>query len=184
MRGAAWSERRIALLKELWAEGKTAAFIAAQLRISRSAVLGKVFRLRLGKAAKAKRFRSRAEATAAKRHPRSAGRRPALPVTAAAPERPRGKTLVELTNDSCRWPVGEPGRRGFHFCGASGADLENGRPYCAQHAKRAYLKRGKSAGPVPGMAGLRDLLAMPSPSIAPATRRGQRIVVTIPKRRG
>ena len=43
-----WTAERIELLQKLWAEGETAASIAARLGgISRSAVLGKVFRLRL-----------------------------------------------------------------------------------------------------------------------------------------
>ena len=46
MRGV-WTRERIALLKKLWADGETAAAIAMRLRMSKSAVLGKVFRLRL-----------------------------------------------------------------------------------------------------------------------------------------
>src|SRR5580700_8792810 len=52
MRGI-WTRERIALLKRLWTDGKTATAIAAQLRMSKSAGLGKVFRLRLRPAAKA-----------------------------------------------------------------------------------------------------------------------------------
>jgi GcrA cell cycle regulator len=48
MRTESWTVEQIDLLKKLWAEGKTAAAIAAQLGdLSRSAVLGKVHRLRL-----------------------------------------------------------------------------------------------------------------------------------------
>ena len=44
-----WTTERIDLLKRLWSEGKTATAIAASLDgISRAAVLGKIFRLRLG----------------------------------------------------------------------------------------------------------------------------------------
>jgi hypothetical protein len=40
-----WTEQKLALLKTLWAEGKTASAIAESLGgVSRSAVLGKVFR--------------------------------------------------------------------------------------------------------------------------------------------
>jgi GcrA cell cycle regulator len=62
-----WTAERIDLLMKLWAEGETAVVIAAQLgRVSRSAVMGMVFRLRLhtGKASdhapsKANRARAR-----------------------------------------------------------------------------------------------------------------------------
>jgi len=48
----AWTAERIDLLKKLWAEGETATVIAGRLGgLSRSAVLGKIFRLRLGAAA-------------------------------------------------------------------------------------------------------------------------------------
>ncbi len=44
-----WRDDDIDLLKRLWADGETAASIAEKLGgLSRSAVLGKIFRLRLG----------------------------------------------------------------------------------------------------------------------------------------
>ena len=61
----------------------------------------------------------------------------------------RGKRLFELTNDSCRWPHGQPGTKAFHFCGAPGADLEGGRPYCERHARRAYVGHRKTAARLP-----------------------------------
>ena len=48
MREDVWTEDGISLLRKMWAEGATAAAIGARLGgLSRSAVLGKVFRLRL-----------------------------------------------------------------------------------------------------------------------------------------
>jgi GcrA cell cycle regulator len=46
--------------------------------------------------------------------------------------------LLDLTNTTCRWPVGDPQSPEFFFCGAPGADCESGRPYCALHSSRAY----------------------------------------------
>lgn len=125
MRGKLWSAERLALLTALWTAGATAQSIAEQLGgISRCAVLGKIFRLRLGAGdvAPARRRRNCNDA--------------ALSGTPAAA--PRGKSLLELTSDSCRWPHGRPGSPRFYFCGAPGADLENGRPYCARHMRRAF----------------------------------------------
>ena len=49
MRTDFWTKERIATLERLWAHGKSAGTIAKALGgISRSAVLGKIFRLRLG----------------------------------------------------------------------------------------------------------------------------------------
>jgi len=41
----------------------------------------------------------------------------------------------------CRWPLGDPGRPGFRFCGRR---AEDGRPYCHDHVQRAYHNRSVS----------------------------------------
>jgi GcrA cell cycle regulator len=162
MRGV-WTRERIALLKELWADGKTAAAIAARLRMSKSAVLGKVFRLRLRPAAKAAAAAARRDAATVGRRRR--GRQPTKPpVKPAAPAMAPGKTLFELTNGSCRWPRGQPGTKTFFFCGAPGADLEGGRPYCERHARRAYVGKRKTPA---ARAGAADP-PITSPSIVPS----------------
>jgi len=157
MRGI-WTRERIALLKRLWTDGTTATAIAAQLRMSKSAVLGKVFRLRLRPAAKATAAAARSGKAVLGQ--RRKGRPPTVPVPATA----SGKTLFELTNDSCRWPHGQPGTKTFHFCGAPGADLEGGRPYCERHARRAYVGNRKT---VAARASAADP-AITSPSIVPS----------------
>ncbi len=40
----------------------------------------------------------------------------------------------------CLWPFGDPGDADFHFCGA---DCVPGKPYCAEHAARAYITRSR-----------------------------------------
>jgi GcrA cell cycle regulator len=126
-----WTQARIAELKRLWGAGKTADAIGAALGgITRSAVLGKVFRLRL---VAANRGRS-APAPDAPPARRRAGKAPP-PVEAKA----RRKTLLHLTNECCRWPYGELGERRYFFCGAAGADVARGIPYCPRHMARAYI---------------------------------------------
>lgn len=49
--------------------------------------------------------------------------------------------LMNLTNDTCRWPYGDPCKPDFFFCGALDADLENGRPYCRAHTKKSINRR-------------------------------------------
>ena len=146
MRAQAWTAGRVDLLKRLWAEGETAAVIAARLGgMSRSAILGKVFRLRLGAAdAAATRGATRpsagqpglaSDATPARRHRSSKqeNEQRSRPAPAARP-----KSVLELTNETCRWPHGRPGTERFFFCGAPEADLQHGVPYCARHMQRAY----------------------------------------------
>lgn len=42
--------------------------------------------------------------------------------------------LVNLGGHMCRWPIGDPARAGFGFCGRRADD----GPYCGPHKKRAY----------------------------------------------
>lgn len=44
--------------------------------------------------------------------------------------------LLDLTDKTCRWPVGDPGKPGFGFCGDEVSHLC--KPYCATHGLRAY----------------------------------------------
>lgn len=141
MQREAWRDDDIALLRRLWAEGVTAQVIAERIGyVSRSAVLGKIFRLRLppggdtAKAAAPPRAATAASAAPARRRPAAAAIAPPAEKTAR-----QGRTLFELTNDCCRWPYRRPGTERYFFCGAAGADLEGGVPYCARHMKRAYL---------------------------------------------
>lgn len=152
-----WTDDRIASLKQMWAEGASAAAIAERLGgLSRSAVLGKIHRLRpsLAKEPSVAKKTNVAKKTSVAKKKRAAAktvhkptapeqRRPTRRVAPSTqPQtnetRQRGKSLLELTNDTCRWPHGEPGTRGFFFCGEPGADLEGGKPYCVHHARRAY----------------------------------------------
>ena len=51
---------------------------------------------------------------------------------------PEGRSVVrleDLTPTSCRWPFGDPKSDQFGFCGC---EVVEGRPYCAEHAQRAY----------------------------------------------
>src|SRR5262245_3662438 len=46
-----------------------------------------------------------------------------------------GCTLEELDDNTCRFPIGEPGEDGFHFCGEAPIAFY---PYCARHVCVAY----------------------------------------------
>jgi GcrA cell cycle regulator len=141
--GQSWSVEQVDLLRRLWSQGETSAVIAAHLGgPSRSAVLGKIFRLRLRAegATTAVKGRQRAAGidgeqagvpTRRRRRPRSKQTPPPQPIR-------QHRTLLELTNTTCRWPHGRPGVGNFFFCGAPEADLERGIPYCARHMLRAY----------------------------------------------
>ncbi|PHP65479.1 GcrA cell cycle regulator [Zhengella mangrovi] len=43
--------------------------------------------------------------------------------------------LTELTERTCKWPIGDPLAEDFHFCGN---DSGESGPYCAYHARLAF----------------------------------------------
>ncbi len=144
-----WTDERVELLKKLWSEGLSASQIAAELGgITRNAVIGKVHRLGLSGRAK-----SPSTAATRPRKPRSSGMirvsRPAIrgntalayeyevepePELLEIPMEQR-KTLLQLNEHTCRWPVGDPGAADFFFCGGETA-IE--LPYCSYHSRVAY----------------------------------------------
>lgn len=153
MTNAAWTVDRVDLLKMLATRDLTAAEIARELGdISRNAVIGKMTRLGLV----APRGKDGAH-----HHPSTSTRRrlpPVAPISAVQPavNRPdvpdaapfveaeaqdlfgaRPRSLLELCAGDCKWPIGDPRRGTFHFCGAAKMDDEN-IPYCAGHARIAY----------------------------------------------
>lgn len=149
-----WTDERVELLKRLWSDGLSASRIAGELGgITRNAVIGKVHRLGLsGRApspsASAPRQRKARPPSQMLRIARAAVRgntalaqvyeidaevEPAV-VDNIIPM-PQRRTILELTESTCRWPVGDPGSGDFFFCG--GNTLGN-LPYCAHHARLAY----------------------------------------------
>lgn len=152
-----WTDERVELLKKLWSEGLSASQIAAELGgVTRNAVIGKVHRLGLS---------GRAKAIAAPaprpRKPRPAAASPVSrpmvqgntalaqvvrPVMEPEPEElpdpvsnvvamTERCTILDLTEFTCRWPVGEPGKSDFFYCGSR---TKTGLPYCSFHSRIAY----------------------------------------------
>ena len=149
-----WTDERVELLKKLWSDGLSASQIAAELGgITRNAVIGKVHRLGLSGRAKsasstaARPRKARASSQLLRLARASIRGNTALAhayefETEATPELieniiPIGqrRTLLELTEQTCRWPIGDPGSSDFFFCGGNPIA---GLPYCAYHSRVAY----------------------------------------------
>lgn len=47
----------------------------------------------------------------------------------------RELTLTQLSEKTCRWPLGDPLTDDFHFCGT---DCSDSTPYCTYHSKLAF----------------------------------------------
>lgn len=154
-----WTDDRVERLKKLWNDGLSASQIAAELAggVTRNAVIGKVHRLGLsGRAKSPNRTAARPKRTAAAsgfnaRPGRTAGRVQAngkkisalVPATAAGPQirqelpapDPLKLELTQLTEVTCKWPIGDPAQEDFFFCGHR---CKEGSPYCDFHASIAY----------------------------------------------
>ena len=44
-------------------------------------------------------------------------------------------TLLQLSEETCKWPIGDPLTADFFFCGGH---AEENKPYCEFHSRRAY----------------------------------------------
>ena len=148
-----WTDERVELLKKLWAEGLSASQIAAELGgITRNAVIGKVHRLGLSGRAKSPSSSAprprKARSPSMMRIQRPAARGNTALAHAfdyeaeAEPEFvdnviPMGqrRTILELTEDTCRWPGGDPGSPAGGGCGGQ---TSNTAPYCSHHCRIAY----------------------------------------------
>ena len=153
-----WTDDRVEQLKKLWEAGLSASQIAAELgNVTRNAVIGKVHRLGLS-------GRAKSPSSAA---PRQRKPRPAQHMMRISRPVSRGNTalaqvfeveaetdvvafdnvvpmsqrlsLLELTEATCHWPVGDPGSADFFFCGGKSI---GGLPYCAHHSRIAYQPAG------------------------------------------
>ena len=127
-----WTPDRVKTLMALWAEGISTLEIGRRLGVTKNAVVGKVHRLGLPK--------RQSPINSSPRAPRAA--KPAEPTRAAPPPPsvPLSADMVkmeELTSGMCNWPEGEPGAEDFRFCGQPSVE---GKPYCAAHCARAYVK--------------------------------------------
>ncbi|TLP46029.1 MULTISPECIES: GcrA family cell cycle regulator [Cohaesibacter] len=157
-----WTDERVELLKKLWADGLSASQVAAELGgVTRNAVIGKVHRLGLSGRAKTtttapRARRSRPQSSRPARP--SSGPAPTVGATAlkadAKPQatpQPKAEqkpavdavvvpiskraTILTLTENTCKWPIGDPGDNDFHFCGCKS---EQDSPYCKYHSEIAY----------------------------------------------
>ena len=160
-----WTEERVEQLKALWAEGYSATRIAGLMRgVTRSAVLGKVHRLGLSDRKTKVSLRGVANGDDAvvsqsqskpRRRPRLyfgvprpelkliVNPEPPARMDAAIWEAAPGEKpvpLLDVGEDMCRWPLGDPKTDGFGFCGCPKVP---GYSFCAHHKQLAFRAEGR-----------------------------------------
>ena len=178
----AWTEEKVELLKKLWCQQYTACQVAEKIGgVTRNAVIGKAYRLKLKKPPLEKPERESSKKAGKKKQPEPARQTPD-PISKTDPrlseERSRTRkpiplkkpilitgrplppqpslnevsaeelenvkevektslkiSLMELTERTCKWPIGDPATPDFWFCGLPSMQ---GKPYCQAHESIAY----------------------------------------------
>ena len=167
MADVSWDDERVAKLTKLWLEGLSASQIAYRIGgVSRSAVIGKVYRLNLAKIRsengkiQGARVARNLGASLLKRHTGTVPgqfdgktgereKRQYDKAAAAMNDLPPGdigtarKGVADLERTDCRWPIGEPGHADFHFCAREKLD---GISYCEFHAQKAFAAPVRRTG--------------------------------------
>lgn len=147
-----WTNERIELLKQHFEAGLSCREIAADIGVSRNAVIGKLSRLNLTRGRtvhdRKSQDRSAAPARAARTVPRLQYQMLATiygeihpPVALGPIEEANRCSLLELSENRCRWPISTPGAEDFCFCGNSAPD---GQSYCAGHGRLAYRPNSRA----------------------------------------
>lgn len=156
---ADWTPERIEELTKLWTEGHSCSQIANMMGggATRNSVIGKANRLklparlsrspyanvskRLSSIPRGRRKRTTVKAISVPRLLTSpwqvhAPPEPVVPFVEPVLVAPddRFLSLIQLTDKTCRWPIGDPKVEGFHFCGS---DPRDGSRYCEFHYRRS-----------------------------------------------
>ena len=144
-----WTPERVERLRSCVVTGLTCSQIAAQIGVSRNAVIGKLHRLGLssgrppGGAARSCPPRAARPRAPSQRRllrlmwsngaPAAGGNASAASVAAVDSAQPC--SLLDLDRGKCRWPLEVSGAGDLTFCGNVAPD---GISYCAGHARMAY----------------------------------------------
>jgi GcrA cell cycle regulator len=142
---ATWTAERVQQLQKCVTAGLTCSQIAAEIGVTRNAVIGKISRLGLSPGRRRGPIPGRMRAARSPARPSRMARilravvvepAAAFATTEAPPvENARRCSLLDLAAGGCRWPLGDPGKADFGFCGN---DAIAGFSYCPGHMRMAY----------------------------------------------
>jgi GcrA cell cycle regulator len=141
-----WTDERLERLKAGFQAKLSCREIAADIGVSRNAVIGKLSRLNLTRQKSIKVRRHAGNDAAKGKRPKSVPRLQYQMLRKLYAEAPPAAdnepihsihpcSLLELSEEKCRWPISTPGLADFCFCGNTPID---GLPYCAGHTRLAY----------------------------------------------
>ena len=136
-----WTPEREDKLRELWKKGHTASQIATLLgNTTRNAVIGKAHRLNLQSRATSRKSPAKVNTennNVVENKTHKLGRKARFKALLLDKnfEQENPKKLEELTEDTCRWPIGHPYEEKFYFCGRKPMEKF---PYCKLHLLYAF----------------------------------------------
>jgi len=139
-----WTPEKEEKLKDLWKKGHTASQIAALLGdTTRNAVIGKAHRLNLEARAVSKKSTPRVNnenSNLPEAKTQKLGRKAKFKALLLDKnfEQENPKKLEELTDETCRWPIGHPYEKKFYFCGRKPMEKF---VYCQLHVLYAFQPR-------------------------------------------
>jgi GcrA cell cycle regulator len=134
-----WTAERVELLKSRFEAGLSCREIAGDIGVSRNAVIGKLSRLNLTRDEPGDARRPARKVAVKGHRSRTVSRLQYHVRRATADDGPIHNghccSLLELSDERCRWPISTPGAEDFCFCGNTPVE---GLPYCAGHSRLAY----------------------------------------------
>ena len=135
-----WTPEKEEKLRQYWKKGHSGSQIARMLgNTTRNAVIGKAHRLKL----EARTVSKRSESKLVEKNNFSEVKTQKLGKKARFKallldknfEKENPKKLEELTDETCRWPIGHPYEENFYFCGRKSMEKF---PYCHLHVLYAF----------------------------------------------
>ncbi|MBJ7402823.1 MAG: GcrA-like regulator [Bradyrhizobium sp.] len=147
-----WTDERIELLKQHFDAGLSCREIAADIGVSRNAVIGKLSRLNLTRGRTIDDRKVQDKGLSPSRGRKAVPRlqyemlatiygETAGPAVSGPIDETNRCSLLELSENRCRWPISTPGADDFCFCGNTAPD---GQPYCAGHSRLAYRPNARA----------------------------------------
>lgn len=130
-----WTKEREEKLRSLWLANKTGSEIAQALNITRNAVLGKRFRMKLPNRESPLPSKHREAIKKGRRKSpiRPVERKPRVPLYHTPQEENRAVRPIEYVyGRTCQWLHGEPSD--LNYCGKPGF------PYCPEHRDICYVR--------------------------------------------
>ena len=136
-----WTPEKEQKLRQLWKKGHSGSEIASMLGdTTRNAVIGKAHRLNLEARTVSKRSETninKQKNNFSENKTQKLGRKARFKALLLDKnfEQENPKKLEELTDETCRWPIGHPYEEKFYFCGRKPMEKF---PYCKLHVLYAF----------------------------------------------